>query len=110
VAAVKFDFTTPAPENGWTGYGEIGVFGVASTPVTPLTINSTRASGGNLILTGSGGTPNGSYAWLSSTNVASPLATWTTNTTGSFSGNGAFSNSIPINTGEALRFFRLKTP
>jgi hypothetical protein len=110
VAAVKFDFTTPAPENGWTGYGEIGVFGVASATVTPLTINSTRASGGNLILTGAGGTPNGSYAWLSSTNVASPLATWTTNTTGSFNGSGAFSNAIPINTGEALRFFRLKTP
>jgi autotransporter-associated beta strand protein len=27
VAAVKFDFTTPAPENGFCGYSEIGVFG-----------------------------------------------------------------------------------
>ena len=110
VAAVKFDFTTPVPENGWTGYGEIGVFGTPSASSTPPTINSARASGGNLILTGSGGTPSGSYTLLTSTNVTAPLATWTTNTGGSFNGSGAFSNAIPINLGEAARFFRIKTP
>ena len=110
VAAVRFDFTTPAPENGWTGYGEIGVFGVASAVVTPLTINSTRASGGNLILTGSGGTTNGSYTWLSSTNIAAPMATWETNSVGVFTGTGLFSNAIPINPSERARFFRVKIP
>lgn len=30
VAAVKFDFTTPAPENGYCGYGEISLFGSPS--------------------------------------------------------------------------------
>lgn len=32
VAALKFDFTTPAPENGWCGYTEIAVYG---TPLAP---------------------------------------------------------------------------
>ena len=32
VAAVKFDFTTPTPENGYCGYSEIDLYGV-STPV-----------------------------------------------------------------------------
>jgi hypothetical protein len=32
VAALKFDFTTPAPENGYTGYSEIQVFGVPNIP------------------------------------------------------------------------------
>jgi len=35
VAAVKFDFTTPAGENGYEGYSEIGLFGYL-TPIAPL--------------------------------------------------------------------------
>jgi hypothetical protein len=33
VAAVKFDFTSPASENGYCGYAEIGLFGVPASPV-----------------------------------------------------------------------------
>jgi hypothetical protein len=69
-----------------------------------------RASGGNLILTGSGGTPNGSYTLLSSTNVTAPVATWGTNSIGVFTGTGSFSNAIPINLSERARFFRVKSP
>ena len=32
VAAVKFDFTSPASENGYCGYAEIGLFGIALSP------------------------------------------------------------------------------
>ena len=106
VAAVKFDFTNPTGENGWSGYAELSVFGVKSPPQ----IGSITASGGNLHLTGVGGTAGASYTWLSSTNVASPVATWTTNSTGVFDANGAFSNSIPINPSERARFFLLRTP
>ncbi len=38
VAAVKFDFTTPASENGYCGYAEIGLFGV---PVSPVVATNT---------------------------------------------------------------------
>ena len=108
MAAVNFDFTTPAPENGWTGYGELALFGVPSA--TPLTIGPLRITDGNLILTVSGGTPGGGYSLLTSTNVAAPLATWTTNITGTFSGSGSFSNAIPVNPSEATRFFTVRIP
>jgi hypothetical protein len=47
VAAVRFTFTTPTGENGWSGYAELSVFGAASRL---LRVNSTTAAGGNLIL------------------------------------------------------------
>ncbi len=66
-------------------------------------------SGGNVIWTGSGFPPNGTYSILTSTNVGAPIATWTTNATGSFSGSGALSTAIPIGSG-SRGFYLLKTP
>jgi len=40
VAAVKFDFTTPASENGWVGYSEIAVYGMPA-PVAPTGLTAT---------------------------------------------------------------------
>jgi hypothetical protein len=78
----------------------------ATSPV----VNHPITSGGNLILTGSGGTVGASYTWLTSTNLATPMAFWTTNTTGNFDGSGNFSNAIPIRTSTPAKFFRLRTP
>jgi autotransporter-associated beta strand protein len=74
------------------------------------TVNPPTVSGGNLILTGSGGTPGAGYTWLTSTNVANPVATWTTNIQGTFDSFGAFSNAVPISTANPSQFFRLRTP
>jgi hypothetical protein len=111
VAAVKFDFTQPAgQENGWQGYSELQVFGTpTSSGPTPPTIGTSVVSGGNLHLTGTGGTAGAGFAWLSSTNLATPLSLWVTNTTGTFDGSGNFSTSIPVVTGEQQVFFRLVT-
>ncbi|HEV2691893.1 MAG TPA: hypothetical protein VG347_03280, partial [Verrucomicrobiae bacterium] len=68
---------------------------------------SPKISGGNLILTGSGGTAGGSYTVLSTTNLASGV--WITNTAGTLDGTGAFSNSVPVGTGRA-NFFRVRMP
>jgi hypothetical protein len=74
---------------------------------TPLLIlNPPVISGGNLILTATGGTANSGYTLLTTTNLLGP---WTTNSTGTFSNTGAFSNSIPVGSGRA-RFFQLHTP
>jgi hypothetical protein len=73
-------------------------------------VNPPVHSDGNLIMTGTGGIPGGSYTWLTSTNVAAPGAEWTTNTAGTFDVSGAFSNALPVNPSEAARFFRLRTP
>jgi hypothetical protein len=107
VVALNFDFTLPAGENGWSGYSEISAFGFASLP-NPPTITSVVKSGGNLIIVGSGGSPNAGYTWLSTTNLVTP--NWITNSTGTFDGSGAFSNSIPINPALPANYFRVRIP
>jgi autotransporter-associated beta strand protein len=113
-------FSSAAPGTG--NFSQVTILPAGSGTFNPstgiLTINSTGApaigsavvSGGNLILTGSGGTPGGAYTWLTTTNVAAPLSTWTTNSTGTFNGSGSFSNAMTINHSEAARFFRLRVP
>lgn len=68
-----------------------------------------HASAGNLILTGAGGTPNGSYTVLTTTNLTAPIV-WSTSSTGNLNANGAISNSIPINTTQPASFFKLIMP
>ncbi|MBC8096008.1 MAG: autotransporter-associated beta strand repeat-containing protein [Akkermansiaceae bacterium] len=111
-------FNSTAPGTGNFSQVTILPSGTGSfNPVTgeltihaPLTINPPFTSGGSLILTGTGGTSGGNYIWLTSTNLAAPLAAWATNSLGVFDGSGSFSNSIPLSPSEPARFFQLKTP
>lgn len=108
VAAVKFDFTPQGTQDfGWSGYSEIVLQG--SNLPGPPQFNPPYVSGGNLVLTGTG-KAGVNYLVLTSTNVAAPLANWTTNASGVVNGSGVFSNGIPFNVGEPQRFFRLLTP
>ncbi|MBW8863901.1 MAG: hypothetical protein JF609_03070 [Verrucomicrobia bacterium] len=75
---------------------------------TPFQFVSPKVSGGNLILTGTGGTAGAGYTLLTTTNLAAP-GSWTTSSTGTLDGSGAFSNSVPIGTSPA-RFFRVSMP
>jgi len=63
-----------------------------------------------LILAGTGGTPEAAFAWLTATDLTTPLPAWTTNSIGTFDGSGNFSNTISINRSEPERYFRLSTP
>jgi autotransporter-associated beta strand protein/T5SS/PEP-CTERM-associated repeat protein len=85
--------------------GTIRVIGIVPPKVNPAVV-----VGGNMVLTGVGGPPGAGYTWLTSTNVAAPLATWTTNSTGVFDANGTFSNAFPINPSVPARFYELRTP
>jgi hypothetical protein len=107
VAQLRLEFLNV--ENGWSGYSEIAVFGVPAAGAS-ISVTSRADGSGNLILTGNGGTPGAGYSWLTATNVASPIALWTTNSAGVFDGTGAFSNAIPVSKLEPTRYFRLKTP
>ena len=78
--------------------------------VTPPKVNPATVAGGNLILTGIGGPAGASYTWLTSTNVAAPLAFWKTNSTAIFDSSGGFSNAFPINQSAPPQFFWLRTP
>jgi len=115
VYSVTFDFTpqTGSSDNGYSGYAEIilqGTTNVVELPDMPPTLDPLTVVDGNLIVTGTGGTPGANYTWLTSTNVADPIETWTTNATGILDGSGSLSNAIPINAAEPGRFFRLRLP
>jgi hypothetical protein len=114
VAAVKFDFTSQGTEDfSWSGYTQIVLQGT-NLPVvvapTPPTFSTPTILGGNLILTGTGGTPFAGYTLLTASNLATPLSNWTTNTTGTLNSTGSFSNGVPISTPPPARFFRLRIP
>ncbi|HZI31324.1 MAG TPA: hypothetical protein VFF11_03225, partial [Candidatus Binatia bacterium] len=113
VHSVTFDFTlqTGGMDNGYSGYAEFVLQGTnaPSTIVIPPTLGAPALSGGKLILTGTGGTPNSGYTWLSTTNLTPPVV-WTTNTTGTLDGTGAFSNAIPVNVVQPAMYLRLRLP
>jgi hypothetical protein len=83
----------------------IGLLNVAkSQPV----IRSINSSGGNLIFSGTGGTANGSYSVLTTTNLTPPMANWTALLTNSFDAAGSFSVTNAINFGTPQLFYRIK--
>jgi hypothetical protein len=85
---------------------------VNATASTPPTFAAPVVSGGNLILTGSGGAPSASYSVVTSTNVAFPLSTWTpvAGQNGNFAANGHFTNTIPVNHSDSKRFYGIRSP
>jgi hypothetical protein len=88
--------------------GELELLGVAGS-ARPI-ISSTVRSGNNLLVSGSGGTPNGSFSVLTNANIAAPVAGWGTNSTATFDSNGDFSLSLPINAANPRLFYLIKTP
>jgi PKD repeat protein len=77
---------------------------VSSTP----TISTVTKSGGNLVMGGTGGPAGTQYRILTSTNLASPLASWTPVATNTFLPDGSYlyTNS----TAQQAAFFRLVSP
>jgi alpha-L-rhamnosidase len=97
--------------NGTTIQADFDNVQLTSSPfvLKAPTLGSPRVSGGNLIVTGTNGTPGAGYTWLSATNLSAPT-TWKTNSTGTLDGAGAFSNTIPISLSQPASFFRLRLP
>ena len=90
-------------------FNNVELTATAAAPPTAPILKRTTISGGNLILTCTGGTANAGYTWLTTTNLSAPII-WTTNTTGTLDGTGSFSNAIPINASQRASFFRLRLP
>ena len=78
-----------------------------TTGGSPAHISSVSYSGGNLVMSGSGGPPSGNYVVLASTNVAAALNTWARVSTNSFDGTGHFSVTNAVTPGVPRTFFRL---
>jgi autotransporter-associated beta strand protein len=71
-------------------------------------IGSTTVSGGNLVLSGMGGTAGSPYSVLTTTNLTLPLTEWTQVATGTYSATGTFTNAIVIVPGVPQSFYIIK--
>ncbi|HXI72395.1 MAG TPA: hypothetical protein VNN22_18735, partial [Verrucomicrobiae bacterium] len=83
------------------------VVSTIATPPAPVTIH-VRFSGGNLSLSGTGGSAGATYYVVGSTNLAVPLALWPILSTNVFDGSGNFSNSVPVDVTRQAQFFGIK--
>jgi T5SS/PEP-CTERM-associated repeat protein len=78
---------------------------VASPKFTNVTL-----SGTNVVVSGTGGTPNAPYAVLTATNVVLPLSNWASIATNQFDPGGGFTFTNGIDPGIPQRFFGIRTP
>ncbi|HUJ70681.1 MAG TPA: hypothetical protein VLZ30_00445 [Verrucomicrobiae bacterium] len=79
-------------------------------PVPPPFVTQLNVDASAATLQVTNGIPASSYTVLSTTNLALPLSSWEAAATGAFADDGNATNTIPINAGEAARFFRLQQP
>ena len=73
-------------------------------------IAATGLSNGAFVFSGAGGSPNGTYHVISSTNIALPLINWTPFLTNTFDASGNFSVTNVVDPNTKQRFFLLQVP
>lgn len=86
-----------------------GIISVTGTRLPPQ-ITGEAVSGGNFVISGSGGLADATYYVLAATNVTAPLASWSRIATNAFDVSGNFSASIPQNPSIPNRFFSIQAP
>jgi autotransporter-associated beta strand protein len=86
-----------------------GVITITGTRLPPQ-ITSEVASGGNFVISGSGGVLGATYYVLATNNLTAQLATWPRIATNVFDASGNFSASIPIDPAAPNRFFLIQAP
>lgn len=90
-------------------FGTQGIIKVASIVVPQPYLTSVALAGGNLVISGTNGSPGQTFELVSSTNVATALSNWTSLATNTFpAGNFSVTNSI--NAGEPRRFYIIRVP
>jgi hypothetical protein len=104
VAAVKFDFTTPVPENGYCGYSEISLYGMPTFVKATIPTNVTMQITANLLTLS---WPSDHLGWrlqVQTNDLTQGLGTNWVDVAGSTATNQL---AIPINTTDASIFYRL---
>ncbi len=86
--------------------GSITVTGTSKPAIS--SVDFSTLSSGTITLNGINGAPNGPVSVLTSTNLASPLNTWTTVTTTTFDSSGNLSQSITVDPALPQSFFLLE--
>ena len=93
-------------------YPQVNLLQVRDITVTTSgpVIAGTRTLGGNLFFSGSSGTADGTYYVLTSTNLTTPTASWTTIGTNYYDASGNFSATNSIQSNNSARFYIIKQP
>jgi polygalacturonase len=107
--------TTPTIPSGYTYSitnppGQVQLLVQPPAPPSPPSFGSINVIGGSLVISGMGGTTNGIYYVLVSTNLALPLSQWTPAATNLFDGSGRFIFTNAIVSTTPLDFYLLKIP
>jgi len=103
-AAVKFDFTNPAPENGYCGYAGITIFGAAVlAPAAPAALNAMFLAPNSLVMSLGSLVTGRSYALQSTTNLAA--ATWLSET--NFVATQTTASLTETNFNDPQKFYRV---
>jgi len=103
-ATIKLPPLGPGVSWNTSQLGVSGTLSVDGRLILPV-FGGVSVSGGNFTFSGSGGTTNGTYYVLSTTNLTETLSDWARFATNTFDANGNFSFSTPIVPGVPNRFF-----
>jgi autotransporter-associated beta strand protein len=76
----------------------------------PPNIAELKIAGTNLMLNGTGGTPDWNYHVLTCTNLLLPVAQWACVATNQFDGAGNFNFTNAINTSLSATYYRIQSP
>ncbi|MFM2083003.1 MAG: hypothetical protein RL380_1694 [Verrucomicrobiota bacterium] len=103
---------TPPPGIAWNTNaiytsGQL-ILGTVASPSPAF--NSFTLNGSELVFAGTNGTASGNYYVLTSTNVATPVASWTSIATNVFALDGSFSYTNAVDTNAPQNYFRLQLP
>jgi fibronectin-binding autotransporter adhesin len=100
-----------APGPGWRwNTNDLATSGILSVEDAQLRFSTVSQSGTNLVMSGAGGNPNGSYEIRTSTDLNVPTSQWSTIASGMFDGNGRFSVEQGIDPATPKRFFLILVP
>ncbi|MEY4386508.1 MAG: hypothetical protein RLY20_1791, partial [Verrucomicrobiota bacterium] len=102
--------STPAGYNYTLSTNTPGQVNLIVSSTAPPTLGAPVYTGGNLILSGTGGTPGGNYSVLTATNMATPIASWTPIATNQFDGSGNFAFTNAVSLGTPQLFYRIRVP
>jgi alpha-L-rhamnosidase len=107
VGAIKFDFTSPASENGYCGYAGINIFGSPSVvPAVPAALNATVLKPNRFVMDLGGLVVGANYTIQRTTNLAAGV--WTTET--NFVAAQTTLALTNFTTNDPLQFYRVVTP
>ena len=97
----------PVPGTGlaWdTSHLTSGLIDVVAQPV----IRNATLANGQLVLSGTNGTANGTYYVLTATNLTTPLTNWVPVATNTFDASGNFIVTNTVNSGNSQQFYLIK--